>query len=925
MEINGLSSRILVAMEGNSIRVNTTIAGRDVVLLHPKMESPDLPQKTACFVDAAMDGRDRDAFIKSTFQDVGHRIEIIIFHRQDTFDFFDATNPRWRVLNLHDMDESIISCFTRYMKTSNKIFLDPIYDDHGFKKSCWTAFQETMAVLESYNLPDHETKVRVILQVLIIAMLHQINILGNIGNELGAIVQWMIGNKTNVVNLSPAVIVEQASLPSIDLVQLLAPWQAIPGFPEQFDETILCNLMERSLPENYRKKSGSYYTPRTWAWFACSQGLQAWLAKNHPNAGDTSAEWLDALRILDPSMGSGDFLDVMVDILVEAILAKRDAIAEMPFDWNVARLRAKIDHVFKDIIYGIDVNPLAVDVTRARFFLNALKQTIFAKDEMGIMNSFSIDLIKDDYLTLHESGTRYDIIIGNPPYLMEVRNNQATFRRYSKHPETSPRYEPKMDVFYFFMFKNIDLLNELGVMSIFVQEYWLDRFHARNLREFVFGSMVPMCIILFKRYKVFQDAPGHHSMLFMACKQDPASIDANGHLIVVRDEKVQNETLLLEIIDQAGDHIHDIGIDAATFYDPQKDKVYIDGSDEKRFFEQLHGMPHHFLADDEIQIGINIPQPFIRRAGEIEGVFVLPLEQLERMNLSREEQGLLKPFHKATDIDAFSFATREELFIIYTTNEAKIRVEKNPDLYRVIRDHLDHYAIHITSDHKPYGLHRPRQPEWFEARTKVIGIRKTKVPKFTVVPQDYYMDQAAVIIRMDAREPYSPYFICAYLNSGIAMKMLGGMKSQGGQLQIDKSVLVKLPIPELSNGVVELVSCLSSWLHVLNLMMATEFNANIEPRLAESIKSLLDTIFKEIMDNGDATSTLIEALVMAFRDVATIHVEDYLVTSSTSTRLPNVQTTRIDIPSLWESVIEALQGFSASISDVMLKISDATR
>lgn len=918
MEFAGLSRKLLDAMNDDIARANAIIAGHDVVLLFPKMPISVMYAKSACFVCAMTEGDDKEAFIESIFQDAEHCIEIIIFDNQNTLQIFDATNPRWRVLGLQDLDEDIISCFRRYMETGNKIFLEPLYDDYGFKKSCWSAFQESMIILDSYNMNDHEILVRIILQALIISILRHMNLIDDFENKLDVAVRRMAGNKANIIDLSPAVIVDETNIPSVDIAQLLEPWHLIPGFPEQLEETTLCFLMERSLPENYRKKSGSYYTPRSWAWYACHRSLETWLAKNHPNANSTYPKCLKMLHILDPAMGSGDFLEAMVDVLVNSMLDNEaSSIGEMPFDWNVARLRAKIDHVFKDVIHGIDMNPLAVDMARTRFFLNVLKHAMFAKNLLRILNLFAIDLIQADYLTISMGNTRYDIIIGNPPYLMEVRSNQSIFRLYSKHPETSPRYEPKMDVFYFFMFKNIDILNDLGIMSIFVQEYWLDRYHARHLREFVFGSTVPLYIILFKRYKVFQDAPGHHSMLFLACKQDPASLDASGHLIVVQDEKVLNDDLLQEIIDYAGVHIHDTVMNAATFYDAEKDKVYTNGSGEKQFFEQMHVMPHFFINENEIQIGINIPQPFIRRAGKIEGVFVLPIEQLERMSLSNDEQGLLKPFHKATDIDAFSFVIREEFFIIYTTNEAKDLVEKCPELYPSLRAHLDLYAESITSDHKPYGLHRPRQPEWFEARLKIIGIRKTKEPKFAVVPQDYYMDQSAVFIRPDAREQYSPYFICAYLNSSVALKMLGGIKSQGGQLQVDKSVLVKLPIPKVNKEVADLVSCLASWLHVFGVMKTTEFNTKIDPKLALSLEELLDTIFKEVVENAGATSTILEELVATFHDVATIHIEDFLVTSCKRPNLPGIMTTRSDVSKLWESVVESLQGLSIILASIL--------
>jgi adenine-specific DNA-methyltransferase len=111
---------------------------------------------------------------------------------------------------------------------------------------------------------------------------------------------------------------------------------------------------------------------------------------------------------------------------------------------------------------------------------------------------------------------------------------------------------------------------------------------------------------------------------------------------------------------------------------------------------------------------------------------------------------------------------------------------------------LDKYQPVVTSDHKPYGIHRARQPEWFEDPEKIICVRKTRYPKFTVVPEAWYGDQAVLIIRLTKHAQISPHFAVAILNSKVGHFWLFQQKRQGNQLQVDKEVLLHFPFPNVN-------------------------------------------------------------------------------------------------------------------------------
>ncbi len=111
------------------------------------------------------------------------------------------------------------------------------------------------------------------------------------------------------------------------------------------------------------------------------------------------------LKILDPSCGSGNFL---IDIILKIL------------NYNTSR-KLKIEAINK--VFGFDINPLAVLMTKVNILLVILEYFDLEKDERPSLNIFLLDSffpesseIKNDYPinTLYNS---FDLVIGNPPWL----------------------------------------------------------------------------------------------------------------------------------------------------------------------------------------------------------------------------------------------------------------------------------------------------------------------------------------------------------------------------------------------------------------------------------------------------------------------------------------------------------------------------
>ena len=117
-----------------------------------------------------------------------------------------------------------------------------------------------------------------------------------------------------------------------------------------------------------RKATGSFYTPRPMTEFLVRRTLQPLVA------GRSSEEILN-LRVVDPAMGSGAFLVAACRYLAAAV--ERAQIAEGAWhrdDDTRARRSALRRLVAQRCLYGVDRNPMAVQLARLSLWLTTLDE-----------------------------------------------------------------------------------------------------------------------------------------------------------------------------------------------------------------------------------------------------------------------------------------------------------------------------------------------------------------------------------------------------------------------------------------------------------------------------------------------------------------------------------------------------------------------
>lgn len=80
---------------------------------------------------------------------------------------------------------------------------------------------------------------------------------------------------------------------------------------------------------------------------------------------------------------------------------------------------------------------------------------------------------------------RFDLIIGNPPYIRWKNLEEELKQELSSNPIWNRYFNSLCDYLYIFILKSIELLNENGQLIFICPEYWLNTTHSISLRNYM--------------------------------------------------------------------------------------------------------------------------------------------------------------------------------------------------------------------------------------------------------------------------------------------------------------------------------------------------------------------------------------------------------------------------------------------------------
>jgi hypothetical protein len=502
-------------------------------------------------------------------------------------------------------------------------------------------------------------------------------------------------------------------------------------------------------------------------------------------------EKLAEITVCDPAVGSGAFPVGMMSEIVRARCALtpyfNDDHARSPYNFK--------RHAIQNCLYGVDIDPGAVEIARLRLWLSLvvdeddvkhikplpnLDYKVVAGDSLfGVeKNLFNASLFHEleglkpiffnesdklkkerardqiDSLIRQLSDGKatfdfeiyfsevfrkrgFDIIIGNPPYVgfqgfMELK--EALVRRFKTA-------RGKFDYYIPFIERALECLRADGLLCFICPTNFMKRGYGKAVRELIAAheSIIQVCD--FEDQQVFE-AVLNYTGVFLLQKRPPR----DGHRVVYKRNSVHGEKLLmLQQILSSGPWV---------FQDPAS----------RNLVDKINARRISRLGD----ISLGISEGIVTGQNE---VFLLPLERMRQLGIEKE---LIRPCIRGRQIRRFALGDVTEAVIYpYKTDGNKVvvlseaEVKKYPHVWRYLLDSkgkLEGRGYFEASTKLWYELWCQRDMKQLSA-PKIVVAELAETSRFSIAGQEYFYGDTVcgITLRPDVQEDLR--FILALLNS----------------------------------------------------------------------------------------------------------------------------------------------------------------
>ena len=378
----------------------------------------------------------------------------------------------------------------------------------------------------------------------------------------------------------------------------------------------------------------------------------------------------------------------------------------------------------------------------------------------------------------------FDIVIGNPPYIKELGNEQI-FAPVIGSSWGKKYHAGKMDYWYYFLHKAIEITNKNGTIGFITSRYWINSSGAKKIIKHVSEETSFLNIVDIGKLKVFDNVVGHHMISILTkdkskdiCQYCSISDDvkniekniftkqkfikrdnlfSNGE-IVIEDRIVSNTTLVL-------DDVCNIAQGVVEASDKISAKMY-----------KRNPNPNHFIG---------------------EGIFVLSFDECDKLNLSDDENNIMVLFEDNGCLSRYNIDYSKTRKLIYADTHNRTEIAKNPKFLN-LKNHLDRMSEYITSTYKPYGLHRARKYSDF-TQPKLIGPSMFVLPCYSYDTRNLFVGMSYNIITPKA--DVNLKFILAIINSRYAQKWFySNAKHRGAGVDVGVDKLRTFPIPNATSS-----------------------------------------------------------------------------------------------------------------------------
>jgi adenine-specific DNA-methyltransferase len=468
------------------------------------------------------------------------------------------------------------------------------------------------------------------------------------------------------------------------------------------------------------KEKGTVYTPEPIASYMIENTISAEQIIKNPY-----------IKIVDPSCGTGNILISCFKHLRN--LYRNNLVAINKQNGLNLNIHCIDEHIITHNLYGFDIDDIAVKL---------LVISLYDISKGSVLpNGFNEDFL------LHESKQKYDVFIGNPPYVGK-KSIDKEYANYLKNRYNAV-YSDKGDLSYCFFKKALEDISHQGKLTFITSRYFLESPSGEDLRKVLKSESIIDKIVDFYGIRPFKNVG-----------IDPVII------FITKGESQDNKIEVIKPLSIKSENKKD-------FYN----SVFLkDGNQFNRFFlsNNLLSSKGWILRDEkEREIVNKIKERSFTHLSTVcnsyQGVitgcdkaFVVTNEIIEKENIERD---LIKPWIKSSYIEK-NEVLRKDNYIIYSSLIQD--PQQYPNAIAYIGAHKEKLLKRRECEkgvRKWYELQWGRSQEIFDGG-KIILPFKASSNRFVFDKGSYFSaDVYALVLKEDA--PYTYEFLLYLLNSKI--------------------------------------------------------------------------------------------------------------------------------------------------------------
>ena len=237
----------------------------------------------------------------------------------------------------------------------------------------------------------------------------------------------------------------------------------------------LLELFEFVISPSDKLVNGAIYTPKNIREYITNQSFQKFTKKS-----------LNKIQIADIACGCGGFLI--------------DASREVKTKTNKSYKK-----IFEENIYGVDIQKYSVERTKILLALLAITE---GEDEEDF--EFNIDV--GDTLSYDWEATKFDMILGNPPYVCS-RNMDDKTKKLMKNWTSCKTGHPDLYIPFFQI--GFELLKPKGVLGFITVNTFIHSVNGRAIRKYFEDKKVKLTIIDFGDEQIFNSRLTYTCLCFI--------------------------------------------------------------------------------------------------------------------------------------------------------------------------------------------------------------------------------------------------------------------------------------------------------------------------------------------------------------------------------------------------------------------------